>query len=121
MLFLILNLIIKNFKKIILFEKLIFIIIFFNIYIFSKIIKKKEIKIALCTIGKKENLYVKEFVDYYIKLGIDHIFIYDDNSPNTEKMSNIIDSTYNKHVTIYENIKPKIQLQIDFLLVILKA
>ena len=28
-------------------------------------------------------------------------------------MSNIIDSTYNKHVTIYENIKPKIQLQID--------
>ena len=35
------------------------------------------------------------------------------NSPNTEKISNIIDSTYNKHVTIYENIKHKIKLQID--------
>ena len=39
-----------------------------------------KIKIALCTMGRKENLYIKEFVDYYIKLGIDHIFIYDDNS-----------------------------------------
>ena len=29
--------------------------------------------------GKNENLYINEFINYYIKLGIDHIFIYDDN------------------------------------------
>ena len=40
---------------------------------------------ALCTMGREENLYAKEFVDHYLKLGFDHIFIYDDNEPNTEK------------------------------------
>ena len=61
--------------------------------------------------GKKENLYIKEFIDYYIKLGIDHIFIYDDNDPNTEKMSDIINDTYKNTVTIYENIKNTIKHQ----------
>ena len=37
--------------------------------------------------GKNENLYIKEFVDYYIKLGINHIFIYDDNENSTERFS----------------------------------
>ena len=46
--------------------------------------KANDLKVALCTMGKFENLYVKEYVDYYVKLGIDHLFIYDDNDPNTE-------------------------------------
>jgi hypothetical protein len=70
-----------------------------------------NIKVALCTMGKKENLYIKEFIDYYIKLGIDHIFIYDDNDPNTEKMSDIINDSYKNIVTIYENIKNTIKNQ----------
>ena len=70
-----------------------------------------EIKISLCTMGKRENLYVKEFVEYYIKLGIDHIFIYDDNDPNTEKISNALGSKYKNKVTIYENIKDIIKNQ----------
>ena len=78
------------------FELLLYLMIhFFN----------KEIKISLCTMGKKENLYVKEFVEHYIKLGIDHIFIYDDNEQNTEKISNVLESKYKNKVTIYENIK----------------
>ena len=32
--------------------------------------------------GKGENLYVNEFIDYYMNLGVDHIFIYDDNDIN---------------------------------------
>lgn len=70
-----------------------------------------NIKVALCTMGKKENLYIKEFIDYYIKLGIDHIFIYDDNDPNTEKMSDMINDSYKNTVTIYENIKNTIKNQ----------
>ena len=66
-------------------------------------IKDANIKVALCTMGKKENLYIKEFVDYYIKLGVNHLFIYDHNDPNTEKMSDVINNTYEKYVTIYEN------------------
>ncbi len=89
------------------------------ITIIPKIIDSREIqnnftnhiKVALCTMGKKENLYIKEFVDYYIKLGIDHIFIYDDNDPHTEKMSDIINDKYKDIVTIYENIKDTIKDQ----------
>jgi len=56
---------------------------------------KKDIKIALCTMGKEENLYVEEFIEYYIKLGIDHIFIYDDNDPNKEQIYKAIDKNIN--------------------------
>ena len=53
--------------------------------------------------GKKENLYLNEFVEYYLKLGISHIFIYDDNPPNYENMSDILDNKYKQNVTIYKN------------------
>ena len=72
---------------------------------------KNNLKIALCTMGKAENLYLNEFVDYYIKLGINHIFIYDNNEPNFEKMSDILDNKYKKNITVYESIKNKIKDQ----------
>ena len=43
-----------------------------NMTIYNNDCDKKDIKIALCTMGRTENLYVKEFIEYYIKLGIDH-------------------------------------------------
>ena len=100
-------------KKQCLFIKIFIILICFFISIFFNNQYRKDIKVALCTIGKKENLYIKEFIEYYIKLGIDHLFIYDDNDPNTEKMSNIINNSYAKYVTIYENNKNLIKLQTD--------
>lgn len=60
--------------------------------------KKTNIRIALCTMGKNENLYVKEFINYYLKLGIDKIIIYDDYDFNSEKISDMIDSQYRKFV-----------------------
>lgn len=63
--------------------------------------------------GKNENLYVREFVDYYIKLGIDSIFIYDDNDKNTERISDTIEKRQKKYVEIFENIKNKIFNQSD--------
>ena len=65
---------------------------------------KINLKIALCTMGKAENLYLNEFIDYYIKLGINHIFIYDNNEPSFERMSDILDNKYKKNITIYESI-----------------
>lgn len=114
------NLMKKNakLKKNILFKKLSFFI--FEIIIYSLMINNQihkivfshnKIKISLCTMGKNENLYAKEFVEYYIKLGIDHIFIYDDNEKNTEKISNILGRKYKNKVTIYENIRDKIRSQ----------
>ena len=39
----------------------------------------KKLKVALCTMGRRENLYIKEFVSYYLTLGVDTLFLYDDN------------------------------------------
>jgi len=58
--------------------------------------------------GKEENLYAKEFIEYYIKLGFDHLFIYDNNSPNTEKIIEILENKYINQVTIYESLKMNI-------------
>ena len=89
-------------------NKIISILLFLFLILFFK---KANIKIALCTMGKQENLYVKEFVKYYIKLGIDKIFIYDDNDINTEEISDIIDLRYKKYVKIFKTIKLKLFTQ----------
>lgn len=52
--------------------------------------------------GKKENLYSKEFMEYYMKLGVDHIFIYDNNEPFTEKISDTLDNRYRNRITFYD-------------------
>ena len=52
--------------------------------------------------ARNENLYIKEYIDYYLNLGFDHIYIFDDNEPNKENISNILNNDYNKYVTIYD-------------------
>ena len=90
-----------------------FLFIIWQIIIFiSFIYKSNNIKIALCTMGKKENLYVDEFIHYYRKLGFNKIFIYDDNDANTEKFRDVINPLIN-YVKIYENIKNKINNQLE--------
>lgn len=51
---------------------------------------KTNINVCLCTIGKKENKYVREFVGHYKRLGVDKIFIYDNNDINDESFENVI-------------------------------
>lgn len=41
---------------------------------------------AICCIAKYENKYLKEWVDYHLKLGFDQIFIYDNNNPDGEEI-----------------------------------
>lgn len=43
-------------------------------------------KTAVCCIVKYENKYLKEWVDYHLKLGFDQIFIYDNNNPDGEEI-----------------------------------
>ena len=47
--------------------------------------------VGICSIGKKENLYAKEFVEYYLKLGIKKIIIYDNNDINEEKFEDVLE------------------------------
>ena len=104
----------SKFKKIIKsLISLIFSFIFIIDFNFNNENRKNipNLKVALCTMGRKENLYAKEYINYYIKLGIDHIFIYDDNDQGSEKISDVIDNSYEKYVTIYENITQTIKNQ----------
>lgn len=47
-------------------------------------------KVALCCIERLENKYIREFVDYYYNLGIDHIFMYDTNNDNEDNIEDVI-------------------------------
>jgi hypothetical protein len=59
-----------------------------NVYKYKKIINTK--KVCLCVIGKNENLYIGEFINYYNKLGYNHIFLYDNNNINDERFDDVI-------------------------------
>jgi hypothetical protein len=59
---------------------------------FSSINKTNKKFICLCVIGKKENIYAKEYINHYKKLGYDHIFIYDNNDVNDERFSDVLNS-----------------------------
>ena len=82
---------------------IIYLLTFYHIFFFyrkgdsyiNKVhkIRHKDIsstKVGLCLICKEENLYIKEFVDYYKDLGYDHIFIYDNNDINGERIEDVI-------------------------------
>ena len=69
------------------------VIILLYIYLLLYILTKKisyKIKVCICTIGKKENLYIREYIKYYKNLGIDKIYIYDNNEINGETFENVI-------------------------------
>ena len=89
--------IIKNIGK---FIFLIFGIIIINInYTLPKNIK--DLKVGLCLIGKHENLYAPELVEYYKNLGYNHIFIYDNNDIGDEKFDDVLYNEINNNfVTI---------------------
>ena len=49
-----------------------------------------SIKVGLCVMCKEENLYIKEYIEYYKNLGYNHIFIYDNNDVKGEKIEDVL-------------------------------
>ena len=47
-------------------------------------------KVALCCIERLENAYLREFVEYYKKIGVDKIFMYDTNDPDEDNVYDVI-------------------------------
>jgi len=56
---------------------------------------KKDLKICMCTIGKKENRYIRDFIEFYEKMGVDKIYLYDNNEKKGEKFTDIINDYIN--------------------------
>jgi hypothetical protein len=63
-----------------------FIVLFFRLHQN----KNQNIKVCICTIGKEENRYIREFVTYYEKFGVDTIFLYDNNDNDNEYFDDVI-------------------------------
>ena len=68
----------------------------FNSVNITRLFKKKDIKLCICTLGKGENRYIKEFIEYYQKYGVDTIFLYDNNDINGESLEEPIKEYINK-------------------------
>ena len=49
-----------------------------------------EKRIAICAIGRNENLYAREWVEHYQKIGVSKIFIYDNYHDGEEKLSDVL-------------------------------
>ena len=71
--------------------KFLYICCFF-IYLFKllKIHENNQIKVCLCTLGKNENKYARQFVEHYKNLDVDKIFIYDNNDIFGENFEEVI-------------------------------
>ena len=81
----------------------------------SHLLFYKKNKVCLCTLGKEENKYAREFIEHYKKYGIDKIIIYDNNDLNGEKFETVLsDYIRNKYVEI-KNFRGKLTIQLKVL------
>lgn len=58
-------------------------------------------RVVLCCIAKKEHKYINDFVKWYIDIGVDTIYIYDNDDKDSEHIEYYIDTKYRKKVIIY--------------------
>lgn len=89
---------------------LLLFLIFFKIYILKENLKTKDV--ALCVIAKNENLYIKEFVEYYKNLGIKKIYLYDNNDINGEHFYSILYDYISSEFIIVKNMRGKSEIQL---------
>ena len=52
--------------------------------------KKRNFFACFVGMGKRENKYIREYIEYYSKLGVEKFIIADNNDNNTEKFSDVI-------------------------------
>ena len=50
---------------------------------------------CFCAMGKKENLYSRELISYYMSIGVEKFIFGDNNFPNTEKLADVLQDYIN--------------------------
>ena len=113
---------ISTFTYIILSIILIIFIIFFIIKIYdlrinihqnnnnnNQMIDFDKTKVCICTLGKDENRYIKEFVQHYENYGIDKIYLYDNNDIEGEKFDEVLNDFIKKGFVEVMNWRGKYQ------------
>ena len=74
---------------------------------------KRKIKVCMCAIAKKENLYIEYFIKHYKQLGYDHIYLYDNNEPNEERLEDIIKKYIDEGFVTLIDIRGQFQIKKD--------
>ena len=59
---------------------------------------------CFCVMGKMENRYTRELISYYLSLGVDKFVIADNNLPNTEKFTDVVQDYINNGTVDYIDI-----------------
>ena len=91
--------------------KVFLIVILLILYIFIKKNKKRNTNnirnrnkekenyyACFSGMGKKENRYLRELIEYYLKLGVEKFILGDNNLPNTEKFADVIQDYINNGI-----------------------
>ena len=71
-----------------------------------------EVKIALVTITRLGNKYLREFVEYYLNIGVDKIYFYDNNRWREENVMDVVSDYVNNglvEVIYFGNAEGRIQ------------
>ena len=66
--------------------------------------KKKKSNICICSIGKNENLYIREYIEHYFRLGVDKIFIFDNNDIEDENFENNLIDIIMRKILLFNEI-----------------
>lgn len=75
--------------------------------------KQKDIKTAIFCMAKKENRYIRHWVEYHLELGFDTIYINDNNDVEDERIIDVIgDYVKEKKVVIINRIGENITLDV---------
>lgn len=59
-------------------------------------------KAVLCAIAKNENSYINEWCHYYLNMGFNHIYLYDNNDSATAYIGDFIDKNILNKITIFD-------------------
>lgn len=76
--------------------------------------ENKNLKTLLCCIGRLENRYIHEFVDYYRNLGVSNICLYDNNRDGEDDFYDVIGDYIDSGYVIlkdYRNLSYPVQLK----------
>ena len=75
-------------------------------------LKGFNMRVVICAMAKNEHRYINEWVKHYVDLGIDTIYLYDNDNLDTPSIADFIDQKYRDKVVI-KNIRgqqrPKLQ------------
>ena len=77
------------------------------------IYRMENMKVLLCAIGRMENDYIREFVEYYKILGVDNICLFDNNYDGEEDFRDVIDDYIKSGFVILKDYRNLKKCQLD--------